>query len=85
MWAAIYSQGDSDIEGVWDEDKRKALTEEFESQRKEILSEKRMREHQHMERKIGEIIVPMELPKFDSDSLDRELKPLKKKQSSWYR
>ena len=54
------------------------LTEEYENQRKEILSEKKMREHQDMEREIREVIVPMELPKFDSDSLEKELKPKRK-------
>ena len=77
MWTAIYNQGDGDIKEIWNENKRKILTEEYENIREKAINNRKVREHQDMEREVGEIIVPMELPRFDSDSLDKELKPLK--------
>ena len=78
VWKGVYNQGNSDIKKVWNEERKEKLIAEQNKEREDTMNKRKLREHMDMEREMDEVIVPMDLPVFTKETLEEELKQLKK-------
>ena len=67
----------SNIGSVWNDTIREDLMGSIDSEREEVMSETRVREHLDMDREVEGSIVPMEIPEFTMELLEDELDCLK--------